>query len=159
MLMDLQNTISDDQSIAQVAGTYVGTNIIDLVAPQNIPSLHNDAGTLFPPIADIGRGWRPPDLLVEITTAVTSAGAATVEFQICQSANNDLSAPDVLQTSGAIGKATLIVGYQVPIGLGLPFCSKRYFGMQYLVAVATTTAGKVRTSFVNARQTNASVIG
>lgn len=146
MLADLQNIISDKQSIAAGASTLIGTNIIDLGVVGTIPQ----GGS---PIADFGRGHRRPPLHIQITTTVTSGGAATVDFQICGSANSDLSSPTVLEDSGVIGKATLVQGYIVPIGFAMPFIAQRYLGMQYVIGTATTTAGNVVAELGSTRQT------
>lgn len=90
--------------------------------------------------ADIGTG-EDTYLTVLVNEAVTSVGAATVEVKYVQSDNADLSAADVLATSGAIGKATLIAGYK-PLQIKIPANTKRYVGVIYTVATADLTAGK-----------------
>lgn len=141
MLADLQNIISDKQSlVAGGAGTIVGTNVIDLRAAGTIPQ----GGS---PIADIGRA--PPKMGFEgiecrITTAVTATGATTIDFRLCQSANNDLSSPTTLISSGAIGKATLVAGYLIDaLTRRLPFISARYLGANYVIAVSDVLTGAV----------------
>lgn len=89
--------------------------------------------------ADIGTG-EEMYLVVQVDTAVTSAGAATVEFKYVESATQDLGTPTVLATSGAIGKATLVAGYQV-LKIKIPENTKRYVGVIYTVATADLTAG------------------
>lgn len=90
--------------------------------------------------ADIGTG-EETYLTVLVNEAVTSAGAATVEIKYVQSDNADLSAADVLATSGAIGKATLIAGYKA-YQIKIPANTKRYVGVIYTVGTAVLTAGK-----------------
>lgn len=90
--------------------------------------------------ADIGTG-EDTYLTVLVNTTVTSNGAATVEAKYVQSDNADLSAPDVLATSGAIGKATLVAGYRA-VDIKIPANTKRYVGVIYTVATADLTAGK-----------------
>jgi hypothetical protein len=90
--------------------------------------------------ADIGTG-EETYLTVLVNTAVTSNGAATVEVKYVQSDNADLSAADVLATSGAIAKATLVAGYKA-LQIKIPANTKRYVGVIYTVATADLTAGK-----------------
>lgn len=136
MLADFQNIASDKQSIAAAAGTVVSTNILDLRAVGTIPQ----GGS---PIADLGRAW-DVNWGVLITTAVSTGSSPTVDFRICSSAASDLSSPTVLVSSGAIAAATLVAGYWVPACTrSVPFITQRYLGMNYVIAVATTTTGNV----------------
>lgn len=147
MLADLQNIISDKQSLVQAVGTLVGAGIIDLGATGTIPQ----GGS---PIADLGRGYKRPPIHIQITTTVlASGGASTIDFRICSSANNDLSSPTVLEASGAISKATLLKGYIVPVGFSIPFIAQRYLGMNYVVASNDVTAGNVWAGIATTRQT------
>jgi hypothetical protein len=66
--------------------------------------------------------------------------------------NANLSSPTVLSETPAIALATLAAGYQfrlktIPMGV-----TKRYLGMQYVVAGATTTAGAITSGIVATRQ-------
>lgn len=151
MLMDLQNLLSDAQTIAAVASTIVSTNSMDLGTAGTVPGT-GPSGVAGTVIHDIGRG-NTGHLLCQITEAVTSAGAATVQFQLIMSANADLSSPVVLQETIAIGKATLTAGYMARLEIP-PGISSRYLGAQYVIGTATTTAGKVTTAIVMDRQTN-----
>lgn len=90
--------------------------------------------------ADIGSG-EDVRLVVQVDTTVTSNGNATVEIKYVQSDNADLSAADVLATSGAIAKATLVAGYTA-MRLKIPENTKRYVGVIYTVGTADLTAGK-----------------
>lgn len=148
MMLDLQNLLSDSQSIAAAAGTVVCTNAIDLGAAGTIPAGFQARGGAP---HDIGRAGNQT-LLVQIDEAVTSAGAATVDFQLIMSANSDLSSPTVLQTTGVIGKATLVVGYQARLALPVGI-SARYLGVQYVIGTAATTAGKATAALVSDKQT------
>lgn len=115
MIFDTQLLCSDAQV---VTATAVSTNTIDLA-------------TTF----DIGRG---PNLRAraQIDTAFTrAAGALNTNFQLIQSANADLSAPDILYDSGAIAKATAVAGY-IAIDIVVPRTTKRYLGFQYTQSAA-----------------------
>lgn len=154
MLFDKQNLFSDQQNLAQAAGTYTSTNAIDLGANPAAP-LVNSAGGTFTPIKDLGRGGQA-ELVAQVTETFTSGGAATVTAQLIQSAASNLGSPTVLASSQAIAVASLVAGYQfrieVPVGV-----SQRYLGMQYVIGTAATTAGKVTAGFTTDRQTNPTV--
>lgn len=148
MMLDKQNTFSDKQDLAQTAATYLSTNSLDLGVP-GVDGLGNTV------IADVGRS-RNIELLVQVTETFTSSGSATVQFQLIESANANLSSPDVLATTPAIAYTALKAGYQARLGWPAGF-TKRYIGVQYVIGTATTTAGKVTAALVETRQTNPSV--
>lgn len=110
-------------------------NVVDLGTP---PS-----GTVF---RDVGNG-QPLYLVISVDTAVTSAGAATVSFELSSDAQAAI-AVDASETihwaSAAIAKATLVAGYQIVIPLPpeLPLY-ERYLGIVQNVGVAALTAGKI----------------
>lgn len=92
---------------------------------------------------DIGNGEDLFFVLI-ITTAVTSGGAATVQFQLASDAQaaiaTDGSATIHYQTI-AIPKATLIAGYRA-VAVALPWMTyERYLGVLQITAVAALTAG------------------
>lgn len=148
-LMDLQNLMSDSQTIAAAAGTVVCDHSIDLGAAGTVPPGFQARGT---PRHDIGASAKPPKLFIQIDQTVTSGGSATIRFDLIQSDNADLSSPDILASTQAIAYATLVAGYQprleLPAGI-----SKRYIGTQYVIATATTTAGTVTAGLVADKQT------
>lgn len=90
--------------------------------------------------ADIGTG-EDTYLTIQVDEAVTSGGAATVDFKYVESDNADLSSSTTLASTGAIGKATLVAGYQA-MKIKIPANTKRYVGVIYTVATADLTAGK-----------------
>jgi len=125
MILSAQQLFSDAQNAA-ASGTVVSTNTIDLFpvgAVRNAP-----AGVSL--IRDVGPG-QP----VAIVVCATSPAASTIKVDIIQSANANLSAPDILESSGVI---TLVAAK--PQILGLNFLpdriTKQYIGLQY-----TTGAG------------------
>ena len=125
MIMDKLLEFSDAQTCANAASTVLSTNVIDT----------QDA-------RDIGQG-QPIYLVIAIETAVTSDGAATVQFRL----RSDSVAAIHATTStahvdtGAIPKATLVAGYRQVIPLPMGVAYERYLGVQHIVAAATTTAG------------------
>jgi len=92
------------------------------------------------------------DLYLVITTdeAATAAGSATVTFSLQDSADNS-SFADVAVTA-AIGKATLVAGYQHVIPL--PTKLRRYLRAYYTVATGPLTAGKFSVQIVAGYQQN-----
>lgn len=83
-------------------------------------------------------------LVIGVDTAATAAGAATVTFSLESDSTADLAtSPTVHWQSAAIGKATLIAGYQVcAIEIPKGFTHERYLGVRYTVTTGPLTAGK-----------------
>ncbi len=96
---------------------------------------------------DIGNG-EPLYLVIQIDTAVTSAGAATLEFQLVSDAQAAIAvdgSASVHAKTAAIAKAALVAGYCVaviplPFDGGVPY--ERYLGILQNVGTAALTAGK-----------------
>lgn len=86
------------------------------------------------------------DLAISIDTAVTSAGSATVEFQLVSDAQAAIAvdgSASVHYKSAAVPKATLVAGYNV-VNVKLPKGQyERYLGILQNVGTAALTAGKV----------------
>ena len=126
MYLDRQNTVSQSQA---VTATAVSTDTIDLSVAR-----------------DIGPG---EDLrfMFNVDTAVTAAGAATVNFQVITSAAANLSSPTVIAQTDAIAKTELTAGRR-PIEVVVPRSllaaqpiGQRYIGVQYTVGTGPLTAG------------------
>lgn len=86
-------------------------------------------------------------LVINVDTAVTSAGSATVTFILASDAQAAIAtdgSATVHYQSAAIGKATLVAGYQV-VALALPKGQtfERYLGILANVGTAAATAGKI----------------
>lgn len=148
MQLDAQAMLSDNQDLAQVAGTYLSTKSYDL-GVAGVDALGNTV------IKDFGRGNVPP-LLVQVTEQFVGANG-TVDFQLITATNEALtSGVKVIQTTGAIPIADLKPGYQprlaIPVGI-----DQRFLGLQYVIAVTTQTAGKVTAGLVAVKQTNPGV--
>ena len=90
--------------------------------------------------ADIGSGENLY-LVIQCDVTCTSNGAATVKFAYVEDDLADLSTATVLHETAAIGKATLVAGYQV-LKMKIPANTKRYVGVTYTVETADLTAGK-----------------
>lgn len=86
------------------------------------------------------------DLFITVDTAVTSAGSATVEFQLVSDAQAAIAtdgSATVHYKSAAVPKATLVAGYNV-VNVKLPKGQyERYLGILQNVGTAALTAGKI----------------
>ena len=120
MIIDRFNEFSDAQA---VTATAASTNIVDLNAAGKIEG-------------------KPYYLHIKVNTSATASGDATVTFSFETDDNTGFSSATTLWTSAAIGKATLVAGYEVirlPInGLAL----ERYLRVYYTVDTGPLTAGK-----------------
>ncbi len=85
-------------------------------------------------------------LVIEVSTAVTSAGAATVQFELASDAAAAIAtdgSATVHVTTADVAKATLVAGYRV-IAVKLPQGTyERYLGILQNVSTAALTAGAV----------------
>ena len=127
MIIDKELIFSDAQDIGQVAGDY-DSAIVNQVK----------AGGVYDNV------W----LFLRIDEAVTSGGAATIDFKLRTSSDNFSSSDVILWSSGALALAamtvdTVIAKVRVPLGV------LQYLKMEYTVATATTTAGTVDAMLVS----------
>lgn len=90
-------------------------------------------------------------MAITVDEAATASGSATVTFSVQDSADNSTFA-DVAVTA-AIGKATLVAGYQHLIPM--PTKHRRYVRVYYTVATGPLTAGKFSAQVVAGVQQNA----
>lgn len=144
MRFDQQLIFSDAQSIAQVAGSYLSDKSVDTQSGfATFPGTPAIGGPL---LGDFGRVGTHLDIAVVVTTAVTSAGAATLQLQIIQADDAALTANvEVLRETRALpaGAGTSIFGLGVYRVGRVPSMSRRYVGLRYVIGAATTTAGVV----------------
>lgn len=125
MILDKTNEFSDSQA---VTATAISTNVIDI----------NPGGANS--TVDIGNG-EDVQLVIQVDTAATADGAATVTFSLESSAAAGLTSATVHWTSAAIGKAALTKGAEVA-RVKLPAGDyKPYLGVRYTVATGPLTAG------------------
>lgn len=135
MILDTQELLSSAQSIAAAAGDVVSTNYYDTGAA-----------------ADVGIG---EELFLQIATvaAVTSGGAATVQFVLQTDDNSSFSSPREFPLTGAVALAALTantVQYRGRLPVGL----ERYLRVVYRIGTATTTAGTATAFFTKNVQAN-----
>ncbi|WP_283419236.1 Bbp16 family capsid cement protein [Sphingopyxis sp. Geo48] len=120
MLFDREMIFSKDQ--APTTGTQYSTDVYD----QGLAGVNINTN-------------RELQVVCSVTTDFASGTSLAVNF--VQSANSDLSSPDVLIGSGVIAEASLLKG-TVLLRAAVPRTTKRYLGFQF-VTVGTHTAGKV----------------
>lgn len=120
MILDKELACSVDQSLAGAAATVVSTNAIDLL------DANNDQG--------IGQPLRA---LVNVTTAF--AGGTSVQANLIESANADLSAATVIATGAVVTDANAILGKRL-LDVRVPNTSKRYLGFQFVTVGVHTAA-------------------
>jgi len=87
-------------------------------------------------------------LVIQVDTAVTSGGSATVQFHLASDAQAAIAVDGSATyhySSAAIGKATLIAGYElvVPVPLSVGAVYERYLGIVTTTGTAAVTAGKI----------------
>lgn len=133
MLLDERTEFADATVIPTPTGRGLVGDVYDLQVARNI----GNARTLY--------------LVIQITEAVTSAGAATVEFELVSDAQAAIAVDGTATIhwrSGAIAKATLIVGFTMVIPLpGVKPDYERFVGVITNPAVAALTAGKMNAFF------------
>lgn len=95
--------------------------------------------------SDVGNG-QPIYLVIQVDTAVTSGGSATVDFKLVSDAAAAIAVDGTATqhfASGAVGKATLVAGYTVAV-VALPIGTyERFLGIITTTAAAAVTAGKI----------------
>ncbi|PZP09996.1 MAG: hypothetical protein DI607_11970 [Sphingomonas hengshuiensis] len=129
MIIDKRNEFADATAIPTATGTALVGNVIDLGAGS--PTL-NDVEQIY--------------LVLDVETAATSGGSATVQFSLASDAQaaiaTDGSATVHFQTA-AIPVANLTAGKRI-IAVALPKgVYERYLGILATVGTAALTAGKI----------------
>jgi len=84
-------------------------------------------------------------MLIQVVTAFTSAGSATMQVQIQTSADN--STYSILSQSDAVAVASLIQGYRF-LENSVPDITSRYLRIAYIIGTAAMTAGAITAAFV-----------
>jgi hypothetical protein len=130
MILDERNEFADATALSTAAtGRALVGDVIDLGAATR----------------DIGNG-APLYLVIQVDTAVTSEGSATVSFELASDAGASIATDGgatVHFATGAIPKATLVAGYTA-VAVALPMGTyERYLGILQNVGTAALTAGKV----------------
>lgn len=136
MILDERMEIVDNVAIATATGRALMGDVIDLTKARNI-----------------GVGSKAMYCVIQITEAVTSAGAATVDFELVSDAQAAIAVDGTASkhaSTGPIAKAALIVGATFILPLppegSVPY--ERFLGVISNPAVAALTAGKANVFFV-----------
>lgn len=155
MRLDKQNLLCDAQAVT--TGTQLSTNSIDvkgLATPTANQTTAWSTDTLGnTPIDDVGRS--DVEILVQVVTAFTAG--TSLQVNLIESANADLSSATIIQSTPAIAEATLKVGYNFRLAVPPGFAA-RYLGLQF-VTVGTHATGNITAGLLpeNAKQSNPSV--
>ena len=121
MLFDSQNLFSDLQAVTVTANS---TNLLDTGATRDLLA---------------GEGLF---LVVQVSTAFTAGGAATLVVTLETDDNSSFSSATTLFTSAAIPVAALTLGAR-PVQIRVPRGAERYLRLTYTVATGPMTAGAV----------------
>lgn len=128
MITDAQLRLSGAQSM-NGTGTVVSTNTVDLLSANR----------------NIGRGQPARGV---VTVDATMAGGTSIQPQFIQSANADLSSPDVLASGPVVALAGLVAGAKI-WDHPLPDNTKRYVGYQYVRVGTFSGAGTLSAHIVS----------
>lgn len=150
MIIDKQLQFADGTWAPTALGDNISPNVYDTAPLGNL--LNTNVGM------NLGEG-EDLYLVITIKTAVTSAGAATVDFRLRTDSNANLTtAPVDLVSSGAIAKATLVAGYQVK--LKIPNAAyKEFIGVDANIGTAVLTAGAFEAEFMKDISSNTKYVG
>lgn len=150
-MLDRQLVFSNKQAITVTA---VSTDKVSLLGtPLTLPTGQTVSfvtDTLGNTVENDAGKTEELDVLITVTEAFTAAGAATLTFALVVDDDEALGSPTTLMTTAAIGKATLIPGYQarmaIPAGAAQ---ADRFMGISYTVATGPMTAGRITAAIVN----------
>lgn len=128
MYTDAQNRPTTVSQAITGTGTVVSTDSVDLqTANRNI-------GRSFP-------------MRAHVTTTVALAGGTSIQAQLIESANANLSSPTVLASGAVVPLASAIAGAEL-LDVPIPGTTKRYIGFQFVLTGTFTGAGAVQGNFV-----------
>lgn len=135
MILDRQTLFSNSQAITATANS---TDVYDLGVRRRVAN----------PDADF-------EIYLKVMEAFTAAGAGTLAVSLVTADDSALTTnADTLMTTSAIGKATLVVGYE-PAKWSVPSVRlRRFLGLVYTVATGPMTAGKITAGLAFGRDDN-----
>lgn len=158
MILDINSLLSNNQIVTVTApssGTYDAAGLGVGVAVTNITGIVGGATAAFG--NDIGGGGPnnagAPQLMVNVGSTFTAAGAATLQVQLQAAVDAGNGAPgawDTIVETDALPVALLTAGQQIANftvpkrypGQGFP----RFYRVNYVVATGPMTAGAISTS-------------
>lgn len=148
-MLDKQLLMSDSQAVTVTA---VSTNAVNINGGTPAFNSDNLGNTM-----DNDPGKSPAiDVLITVVEQFAAAGAATLVIALQSDDDPAQGSPTVLMQTPAIGKATLVPGYQVRLALPPGYAAAdKYFGLGFTVATGPMTAGKITAGFIqrNAKPT------
>lgn len=124
MITDAQNRPTTVAQVITGTGTVVSTDSIDLLTANR----------------NVGRSF-PLRMFCNVTVAL--AGGTSIQAQVIQSANSNLSSPDVLASGPVVALAAAIAGAEL-LDTAIPGTSKRYLGLQFVLVGTFTGSGAVQ---------------
>ena len=150
MILDINLTLSQNQAVTVTAPS---TGVIDLAGVGVGVPVPNRFGTAtnFGEDIGIGDGVSPPQLLVQVGTAFTAGGAATMRFQLEAAVDtNNTGTPgtwDIIDQTDDVPVALLTAGarpaiFTIPqryLGQGFP----RFYRVNYVISTGPMTAGTI----------------
>lgn len=134
MIRDARLTFGAPVSLnTGAAGSYVLGDVIDLTTTGRDIGAGEGVGDLF--------------LVVQVSAAATSGGAATAQFNLITSDAPAMTTPTVITGTQAFPLASLGAGAQL-MAIRLPAAIyKRYIGLQQVTGTAAFTGGAVNAFF------------
>ena len=145
MIMDALNIF--DPAGTAITASAASTNVIDLY---NVAA--GISGTTW--ARDIGIGDDPLWVVVQVGTAFTAAGAATLQVAFQTAPDGGSGTPGTfvnLAMSDTIAKTALTAGAEV-LRIAVPLGCQRFIRMNYTVATGPFTAGTIQAELVVDRQ-------
>lgn len=128
MYTDAQNRPTTVSQVITGTGTVVSTDSVDLQTPNR----------------NVGRGF---PLRAHVAVTVALAGGTSIQAQLIESANANLSSPTVLASGPVVPLASAIAGAEI-LDVPIPGTSKRYLGLQFVLVGTFTGTGAVQGNFV-----------
>lgn len=148
MILDTLTLMSDDQDLAQVAGTYYSDVLNTLGDAGYTTSQDAPSGVTN----DLGKGF-PVELLVQVTELFASGGAPTFDVTLETATDEVFTTPVSMLTSKQFALADLVAGaYLLP--QHIPYDTLQWVRVKYVIGTATTTAGKITAGIVSGHQSN-----
>lgn len=135
MIIDKENVFDADATVTIADTTQNSTNIIDLGDDSARIQALNEKGDV--------------ELFVQVTTAFS--GGTSLKVELLSDNDEAFGTPKTVLASAAVATASLVAGYQFPLGK-LPRIDEQYLRLKYTV-VGTMSAGKVFAALIRDRQT------
>ncbi len=124
MITDAQNRPTTVAQIITGTGTVVSTDSIDLLTANR----------------NVGRSFA---MRMYCNVTVALAGGTSIQVQIIESANANLSSPTVIGTGPVVVLAGATAGAEL-LDAPIPGTSKRYLGLQFVLVGTFTGVGAVQ---------------